>query len=182
MSHPDIVVGVDGSPASAEALVWAADYAKLTEGTLHVLHAWSPAVGYLVTPPLPIDWGPLRREAHAFPRKFARQVLGENPAVDVVPSTRRGTAAQVLVNASKYADLLVIGSLGLGGLKGMVLGSVGHHCAAHAQCPVVIVHHPTPRKPKRRSVHGGKGAVASGNGARRPERKAARRSSRSTVG
>jgi nucleotide-binding universal stress UspA family protein len=47
----------------------------------------------------------------------------------------------VLVNESKHSELLVVGSLGLGGLKGMVLGSVGHHCAAHAHCPVVIVHH-----------------------------------------
>jgi nucleotide-binding universal stress UspA family protein len=151
VSHPEIVVGVDGSPASAEALVWAADYAKLAGGTLRVVHAWSPAVGLLVNPPPAIDWGPLRRQAYAFPRTFVRHVLGEEPDVDFVPVTRRGTAAQVLVNASEHADLLVIGSLGLGGLKGMVLGSVGHHCAAHSRCPVVIVHHQTP--PKRRRVH-----------------------------
>jgi nucleotide-binding universal stress UspA family protein len=152
VSHPEIVVGVDGSPASAEALVWAAEYAKLVDGTLRVVHAWSPAVGFIVSPPMPMDWGPLRRQAHSFPRKFVRQVLGDEAGVDVVPVTRRGTAAQVLVNASKQMDLLVIGSLGLGGLKGMVLGSVGHHCTAHSQCPVVIVHHPPPRKPKRRRL------------------------------
>jgi nucleotide-binding universal stress UspA family protein len=53
----------------------------------------------------------------------------------------------VLVDASEHADLLVIGPRGLGGLRGMVLGSTGHHCAAHARCPVVIVHPPHREQP-----------------------------------
>jgi nucleotide-binding universal stress UspA family protein len=61
----------------------------------------------------------------------------------------------VLVKRSAQAELLVVGSRGLGGLKGMVLGSVGHHCAAHAHCPVVIVHQvpvPETHDPKRRAL------------------------------
>jgi nucleotide-binding universal stress UspA family protein len=69
------------------------------------------------------------------------EVLGDRPGVQVIPRTIRGGAAQVLVDASRHAELLVVGSLGLGGLKGMMLGSTGHHCAAHSHCPVVIVHH-----------------------------------------
>lgn len=66
-----------------------------------------------------------------------------------------GSPAGVLVKRSAQADLLVVGSRGLGGLKGMLLGSVGHHCAAHAHCPVVIVHPvpvPKARDPRPRAL------------------------------
>jgi nucleotide-binding universal stress UspA family protein len=77
-----------------------------------------------------------------------REVLGDVDDVDVVHVTVRGRPAQVLVDESEHADLLVVGSRGLGGLRGMVLGSVGHHCAAHSHCPVVIAHC-EPTAPKR---------------------------------
>jgi nucleotide-binding universal stress UspA family protein len=142
MSKPQIVVGVDGSPESRDALLWAADHAKLVGGTLRVVYAWSlPGVAGMGLPPL-VDYGLLRERAKQFPLDFARETLGDHPEVDVVAVAIRGTAAEVLVDASEKADLLVIGSRGLGGLKGMVLGSVGHHCAAHAHCPIVIFHKP----------------------------------------
>jgi nucleotide-binding universal stress UspA family protein len=77
-------------------------------------------------------------------------VLGPSPEVPVTTRTVRGRPAQVLVDASEHADLLVIGPRGLGGLRGMVLGSTGHHCAAHSRCPVVIVHPPQRERPKVR--------------------------------
>jgi nucleotide-binding universal stress UspA family protein len=150
MSKQRIVVGVDGSPESRDALLWAAEQARAVGGSLRVVYAWSPpSVVALDLPPM-IDWGPFREQAKEFPGAFAREVLGDAPDIEVVPATVLGTAAQVLVDASEKADLLVVGSRGLGGLKGMLLGSVGHHCAAHARCPVVIVHRPT--GPKRRPV------------------------------
>ena len=155
MRPPQIVVGVDGSAESREALVWAAKHAQSVGGTLCVVHAWSPPfVEALGVPPL-MDWGPLRQRAESFPAAFAREVLGEEPSITVVPRTVRGTPAQVLVDASKDADLLVVGSRGLGGLKGMLLGSVGHHCAAHAHCPVVIFRAPHRRERPhvRRGAH-----------------------------
>lgn len=137
-SQSEVVVGVDGSPESAEALRWAAGYAKLTGARLHVVYAWAPpAVAALTLPPL-LDWSALRESAAQFPRKFVAEALGDEPGVSIRAETVNGTAAQALVDASEHADLLVIGSRGLGGLKGMLLGSVGHHCAAHANCPVVI--------------------------------------------
>jgi nucleotide-binding universal stress UspA family protein len=155
MSRPLIVVGVDGSPSSADALRWAADQARLVAGTVRVVYAWSPptiaAVGF---PPLGFDWAELREQAKEFPAAFAREVLGDPPDVRIVPVAKTGSAAQVLVDESARADLLVVGSRGLGGLKGMVLGSVGHHCAAHGRCPIVIVH---PRRPhQRRPVRRGR--------------------------
>ncbi|HVV59535.1 MAG TPA: universal stress protein [Gaiellaceae bacterium] len=148
MSKPVIVVGVDGSPIAAEALRWAADQARLTAGTLRVVHAWSPpAIATVGIPPLRLDWSELREQAQAFPGTLVREVLGEDPGIAVVTAAKTGGAAQVLVDESKHADLLVVGSRGSGGLKGMVLGSVGHHCAAHAHCPVVVVH---PKDERRR--------------------------------
>jgi nucleotide-binding universal stress UspA family protein len=57
---------------------------------------------------------------------------------------REGQPAEVLVAESKDAELLVVGSRGLGGFRGLLLGSVGQQCAHHAACPVVIVPHPEP--------------------------------------
>jgi len=59
--------------------------------------------------------------------------------VSVTRILRQGHAAQVLVAEAHDADLLVVGSRGLGGFKGLLLGSVGRQCAHHAACPVVIV-------------------------------------------
>jgi nucleotide-binding universal stress UspA family protein len=85
-----------------------------------------------------------------------REAVGNQPGVRIVTKTVTGNPAQVLVDRSAHADLLVVGSLGLGGLKGMLLGSVGHHCAAHSHCPVVIVHASPLREthhPKRETLH-----------------------------
>jgi nucleotide-binding universal stress UspA family protein len=142
MSKPVIVVGIDGSHEAKHALVWAAEQARLTDATLSVVYAWEPpAVAGLHIPPM-LDWEPMEEQARAFPQHFVDDVLGPEPEVHVVTKTVRGRPAQALVDASAHADLLVIGPRGLGGLRGMVLGSTGHHCAAHAHCPVVIVRPP----------------------------------------
>ncbi|HZD86596.1 MAG TPA: universal stress protein [Gaiellaceae bacterium] len=152
-----IVVGIDGSESANDALRWAVDQAKLTGGTVEAVYAWDP--GTLVSlgiPPL-VDWQGLREAAEERPREIVREVLGRRNGVRVVPKTVTGNAAEVLVEHSANADLLVVGSRGLGGLKGMLLGSVGHHCAAHSHCPVVIVHRaplPARRPPRRQSLSG----------------------------
>jgi Universal stress protein UspA and related nucleotide-binding proteins len=152
MLKPLIVVGVDGSSSSSDALRWAADYARLVNGRLFRSYAWSPpVVATIGVPPLEIDWTLLREQAKRFPGEIVHEVLGdEQPDLAVASVATTGSPAQVLVDESEHAALLVVGSRGLGGLKGMVLGSVGHHCAAHAYCPVVIVHQP--RAEKRRKV------------------------------
>ncbi len=153
-----IVVGIDGSESAAEALRWAVAQAKLTGATVEAVYAWDPgAIVSLGVPPL-LDWEPLREAANARSHEIVEEAIGGDSGVRIVAKTVTGHAAEVLVDRSATADLLVVGSRGLGGLKGMVLGSVGHHCAAHAHCPVVIVHSaplPEPHVPDRRTLEQG---------------------------
>ena len=149
-----IVVGIDGSDSAADALRWAVEQAKLTGATVEAVYAWDP--GPLVSlgmPPL-VDWRSLREAARARPREIVADVIGRGEVVRILPKMVPGNAAEVLVDRSAHADLLVVGSRGLGGLKGMLLGSVGHHCAAHSYCPVVIVHpvRLTKHEPDRRML------------------------------
>lgn len=150
-----IVVGIDGSPSSSEALEWAVAEAQLTGATIEAVYAWDPApIEASGLPEQEIEV--LQRAAQGRAAKILRKLDGHGTDVRIVPRTMFGTAAQVLVSASEKADLLVVGSRGFGGLKGMVLGSVSHHCAAHAHCPVVVVHRAPPRArtvPARESLH-----------------------------
>ena len=142
-----IVVGVDGSAESADALRWAVEQGRLTGGTVRVLYAWDPGAAVsLGVPPL-FDWEPLRDAAASLPDRFVHDVIGADSGVQIETSMVRGGAGQALVEASEHASLIVVGSRGLSGLKGILLGSVGQHCVSHAHCPVVIVHS-TPVKPK----------------------------------
>lgn len=137
--QPTIVVGVDGSEASAEALRWAAGQAELTSGRLQVIIAWRQPVTYGV----PADYSDVDFENEA--RRKAETVLGEvlgtQPAVPVDTQVTEGHAAPILVEAARGADLLVVGSHGHGAFVGMLLGSTSQHCAQHASCPIVIVRH-----------------------------------------
>jgi len=150
-----IVVGVDGSPSSVEAFEWAVAEARLTEGTVEVVYAWDPAP--IEASGLPEEeMEALREAAKKRAAKIVHKLGRDGGDVRIVPRTVFGTAAQALVDASEDADLLVVGSRGFGGLKGMVLGSVSHHCAAHAHCPTVIVHRaplPKPSVPARQTLH-----------------------------
>ncbi|GAA1988478.1 universal stress protein [Catenulispora subtropica] len=138
---PFIVVGVDGSEGSAEALRWAAEQARLTGAELHVVCVWDypSGVGWAWAP------GFVGMDLAAESRKgldaMVAQVLDGGAGVALITRVERGHAADVLVNASRGADLLVVGSRGHGAFAGMLLGSVSLHCAQHAKCPVVIVGH-----------------------------------------
>ncbi len=150
-----IVVGVDGSESAGDALRWAVAQAKLTGATVEAVYAWDPGVLVSLGMPPMLDWKPLREAAQARPREIVQEAVGSDSGVRIVTKTVMGHAAEVLVARSAKADLLVVGSRGLGGLKGMVLGSVGHHCAAHSHCPVVIVHSsplPEPHVAARRTL------------------------------
>ena len=133
-----IVVGVDASKESVKALRWALDEARLRGCEVEVVHAYPTpelaALPAVVT--LPSD-----DELTAAAMTVIEEVLGEVGAPDDVPierTVRAGGAASVLCEAAADADLMVVGARGLGGFRGLLLGSVSHQVVAHSPCPVVI--------------------------------------------
>jgi len=139
-----VLVGVDGSPASAMALAWAARYAKAIGGTVRCVLAWHyPAAAG----PAPIGHAPasVTGEVEQGKRDELDQAvaasLGDRPSVPVEREVVYGHPAQVLTEQSKDADLLVVGNRGHGGFTGMLLGSVSMQCVTHAACPVTVVRH-----------------------------------------
>jgi nucleotide-binding universal stress UspA family protein len=131
--QPRIVVGVDGSPTSLEALQWAVREARLRGATLEVVHASFFRQEFLDSFP-----GAKEGERSILDAALAR-AKAMAPDIRLVGRFGDPPAAQVLVDVSKDADLLVVGSRGLGAFKEFALGSVSHDCARHAQCPLVII-------------------------------------------
>ena len=137
-STATIVVGVDGSSSSQAALRWALRQAQLEGAPVEAVAAWTypPLSGWGPTVP-----GPEIEEAAR--RALAETVTQEEdtarPAVPVRQLAECGHPAEVLLRAARGAHLLVVGSRGLGGFSGTLLGSVSRHCAEHASCPVVVV-------------------------------------------
>ena len=135
-----IVVGVDGSPHSEEALRWAIGQARLTGQPVDAIISWTVPVDFGVGGEgglVAYDW-----EGLAI-RTLEHTVSKVNPTDEVRVSQHvvPGHAATVLVAAD--AALLVIGSRGRGGFAGMLLGSVSQHVIARATCPVVVVRAPS---------------------------------------
>jgi nucleotide-binding universal stress UspA family protein len=129
-----VVVGVDGSASSQQALRWAARQARLTGGELRAVAVWDYPTGALVLED--VDWfgitGKILDDA-------VTASLHPDEADRVQRSVLRGYPARVLLDAAAEADLLVVGSRGRGGMVGMLLGSVSQHVVTHAGCPVVVV-------------------------------------------
>jgi len=132
-----IVVGVDGSESSLEALAWAARQAHFTGSTLEIITTWEWPSSYGWAVPVPNDFDPEEDVRKAL-ESAVEQVRAEYPDVRVDPRVVSGHPAPVLVEASKGADLLVVGSRGHGEFVGMLLGSCGEYCATNAHCPVLI--------------------------------------------
>ncbi len=132
-----IVVGVDASEESKEALRWAANYARSTGADLDVVHAWhvSDEHAWLQSLPPPANPTDVARKALA---AVVDEVVTPD-TVQVRSAVLEGHAAQVLVKAAQGAEMLVVGSRGFGGFDGLLLGSVSGHCATHAPCSVVII-------------------------------------------
>ena len=132
-----IVVGLDGSPASLEALSWAARQAVLTGGSLELVMTWEWPSSYGWAVPVPDDFDP-EAEMRGTLDTAVAGVRADHPGLSVNPRLLRGHPAPVLVEASKGADLLVVGSRGHGEFVGMMIGSVSEYCATNAHCPVLI--------------------------------------------
>lgn len=143
-----IVVGVDGSPASREALRWAAQEAELRGAQLVAVYAWSfvppPPLGDpgMLAMPAGDLAGQLEAEneaAHAELDAAVVESFPGGPPVEIEKRLIEGGPTDVLESEARSADLLVVGSHGRSGLKAALLGSVSRHAVDHAKCPVVVV-------------------------------------------
>jgi nucleotide-binding universal stress UspA family protein len=132
-----IVVGVDGSASSLDALTWAARQAALTSAGLEVVMTWEWPGSYGWTVPVPDDFDPESSVRRTLEEALAT-VRAAHPGLDIEGKVVNGHPAPVLVEASKHADLLVVGSRGHGEFVGMLIGSVSEYCAGHATCPVLV--------------------------------------------
>jgi nucleotide-binding universal stress UspA family protein len=138
-----IVVGVDGSSCSREALRFAVAEARLRKAALRVVTAWHvPAIAYSGGVAPVVDPKEFEQYAETVAEQALAALREQTEGVDVERVTGEGQAAHVLLEEARDADLLVVGSRGRGGFTGLLLGSVSQQVAHHAPCPVVVVHEP----------------------------------------
>lgn len=129
-----IVVGIDGSEGGDAALRWARSRAARWGATLEVVLAWTR-----LDPPGG-EGGPDVGEQEARAAlEAAMERIGGADGVEVVLTSVNDLPTRALLAAAERADLLVVGSRGLGGFTGLLLGSVSHQVAAHSPVPVVVV-------------------------------------------
>jgi nucleotide-binding universal stress UspA family protein len=143
-----IVVGIDGSDPAWAALRWALDEGRLRGVPVVALHAWEPPVVPLVpvadlapaVPPIDVAGltGEFAAAAETLVRRVVEEVAGSEPGVEVRPVAVEDAAPSALVAAAEPDDLLVVGSRGRGGFRGLLLGSVSQQVVGHARCPVVV--------------------------------------------
>jgi nucleotide-binding universal stress UspA family protein len=134
-----IVVGVDESEHARHALDYAIEEARRRQdAVIEVIMTYPllltyPAIEYGVTAP------PREAVEEATMAALKASLQGVPDDLDIRPRVAEGSAASVLVEASRDADLLVVGSRGRGGFRSLVLGSTSHQVVSHAHCPVVVV-------------------------------------------
>jgi nucleotide-binding universal stress UspA family protein len=135
-----IVVGADGSPGSIDALRYAIDEARVRGAEVKAVHAWHlPPAAYGSGWSVPVNVEDFHSVAKAQLDRSLDAVDAGHSGVTVTPLLGEGQAADVLCEVARDADLLVVGSRGYGGFRGLLLGSVSAQCAHHAHCPIVIV-------------------------------------------
>ena len=134
-----IVVGVDGSPQSQAALDWAVEEAGLRSGEVLAIAAWhypyvSDALGQAW------DYEVFQRDAETILESELARVGNRGGAL--TGRSVQGNPASALIDASRDADLVAVGSRGHGGFTGMLLGSVSSQTVHHAHCPVLVIREP----------------------------------------
>jgi nucleotide-binding universal stress UspA family protein len=138
-----IVVGVDGSSHSEKALQWAAHLGATFGAEIVAVAAWDyPAsIGWASVPD---EWHP-DQDMEKVLKETLDSVFGDHLPATLRTVVREGGAAKVLLDESKGATMLIVGSRGHGGFAGLLLGSVSTNVAEHAGCPVLVIHgHNTP--------------------------------------
>ena len=164
MTSNEIVVGFDVSPPALAALAWAANHARSTGSTVRAMHIvdWARAQN-LYTVPVVEDRvyaqdDPVDAEYH---RQIEEAFASVGPEADWTLQFGQGHAGRVLVDQSRDARLLVVGSREHVGLERMLVGSASHYCVSHANCPVVVV--PAPSRKPVSARHRGRSSRAVGH-------------------
>ena len=133
-----IVVGVDGSKPSRLALSWAMRLSVTTGASIDAVTAWHFPVnfgwGYV-----PDEWDPVA-DATKCLTDSVDAVFGAERPTGLRLLVRQGLPAKILLDESREAAMLIVGSRGHGGFSGLLLGSVSASCAEHAMCPVLVIH------------------------------------------
>jgi nucleotide-binding universal stress UspA family protein len=138
-----IVLGVDGSETAKEALTLAAREAELHDARLRIVVVWQLSSLVYGGGFVAFDeetYGALRDRAQSVADAAGAAVAELAPEVDYETVVLEGQPAEALLGASEDADLVVVGSRGLGGFKRLMLGSVSDQVVHHAACPVLVVH------------------------------------------
>ncbi|HZN17159.1 MAG TPA: universal stress protein [Micromonosporaceae bacterium] len=159
MEVADVVVGVDGSESSRQALRWAVEEARRSGGQVHVVVAYEDraGAGLLSTAGAPQLTG---AQAVAVIDQAVTEVKAGAPGVGVVGTTVPGAATAALLNAAEKARLVVVGHRGRGGFANLPLGSVSLRIATHAPCPVAVVRgEARPTDPVVMAVNGSRSAT-----------------------
>ncbi|MEU5607715.1 universal stress protein [Streptomyces sparsogenes] len=134
-----VVVGLDGSPESFTAAHWAAHEAQRRGLPLSLVHAWLGQAGDLPAPDSGDGEDAVGHWAQRIPRDAEKELSGRYPDLPLTAEQVPTTAVSALLERAEGAEMLVLGSRGLSGLTGFLLGSVGQQVLARAACPVVMV-------------------------------------------
>jgi nucleotide-binding universal stress UspA family protein len=135
--HGRIVVGVDGSEESVTALRRGIRIANALNASIEAVSSWRLPSGYETVGEY--EYSPLD-DANAILSGAAKSVFGAKTPQWFTTATFEGNAADVLIEQSRGAEMLIVGSRGHGGIAGVLLGSVSAMCAEHAHCPVLVIH------------------------------------------
>jgi len=134
-----IVVGVDGSEFSEQALVWAVRESELRDLPLRAVLAWDWLDQHHSGGPHRFEPSYGEADALAALKAYVEHALGPARASKVEHVVACDLPARALLEASQGAALLVVGARGLGGFQGLLVGSVSQHCLHHAACPIAII-------------------------------------------
>ena len=140
LTHGRVGVAVDGSADSARAARAAFAYAALTGAAVTALTTWYVEMidGYVVTEPDSPEWARLEAERSAMVEETLAEARGRHPEVEATVEVRRGPVVPTIKEAAAGWDAIVVGSRGLGGVQGRLLGSVSQRLMRSAPCPVVV--------------------------------------------
>ncbi|MEK8073829.1 universal stress protein [Rhodococcoides navarretei] len=139
--HQNIVVGVDGSPSSVGAALWAATLAERLTSPLHIAGAVQHPTFYLgeSASVVPADiWDEQRRAAERIVTDVATAVLARHPHIAVTTSVAEVPACDMMVELSRTARMLVVGNAGSGPIVSALFGSTAQKTATSAWCPVIV--------------------------------------------